>query len=82
MRLRIRADVPCAVSHAANPNRGPIWVYHVVSLAVGATRTPATGFVPATPQMMCLVFGSHLILNGVNHTWRATFAETGGIGET
>lgn len=43
--------------------------YHVVSLAVGATQTPATGFVPATPQMMCLVSGSHLFLNGVNHTW-------------
>lgn len=82
MRLRRRAVVRCAVSRAANSNRGPIWVYHVVSLAVGATQTPATGFVPATPQTMWLLSDSHAFLNRVNHTWRTTFAETASAGET
>lgn len=44
IRLRRRAVVCSTASRVANRNRGPIWVYHVVSLAVGAMqpRPPAS----------------------------------------
>lgn len=30
---------------------GPIWVYHVVSPAIGAMHAQIAGFTPATPQL-------------------------------
>lgn len=46
LQIWVRSGVPvwCTVSHAANPVLGPIWVYHVVSLVVGAMQpqTPAS----------------------------------------
>lgn len=45
LQIWVRSGFPvwCTVSHAANPVLGPIWVYHVVSLVVGAMQpqTPA-----------------------------------------
>lgn len=50
---------------------GPIWIYHVVSPAIGAMHSPAAGFMSATPQTISAVTAIYFV-KSVTHTKHTT----------